>query len=298
MNESLKKIYFWLNNLGQTSISLFAVLISNNFSVARRVRQMKKVKAEKTVTILANGPSVKGIVNDRKDLLDDTDVLVVNYFGNTPDFFNIKPRYYIILDPAFFDSSACVSSEIKSVPVNDNKSELISNLQKVDWYMTFFVPNSKKARKNIGNMINNPCISVVYYHATRITGFKGFQNYMLGRGQGLPTSRNVIIPAIVLMVLLRYKTIYLYGCEFSWTKTMDVDPDNGMMFFNDRHFYSKDEIRYFGKGGYLWWLNSIVEALKGMEQVENFASSRGTKVINRTIGSFIDAFEYQNPNDI
>lgn len=43
------------------------------------------------------------------------------------------------------------------------------------------------------------------------------------------------------MMLLGYESIYLYGVEFSWTKTMDVDPSNGKMFFNDGHFYENQK---------------------------------------------------------
>lgn len=79
---------------------------------------------------------------------------------------------------------------------------------------------------------------------------------------------------------------------------MDIDSRNGMMFFNDRHFYSNTEIRYFGKGGYKWWLEAIVESLNATEQVEKFAKSINAKIINRTKGSFIDAFEYENIDTI
>ena len=64
------------------------------------------------------------------------------------------------------------------------------------------------------------------------------------------------------------------------------------------HFYSKEEIRYFGKGAYLWWLKVIAEDLEGVEQVAKFAKKRGVSIVNRTKGSFIDSFEYENPDTL
>lgn len=296
----MKKIYFGLIKFLQTAVSLLLVLVYNHSGAGRKVRRQKKDRQGRAATVLANGPSAREIVMDRKDLLEDTDLLVLNDFGNTDKFFELKPTYYILLDPAYFDY------EFKNPGLNENNSDesrsrerqLMDNFKKVDWQMILFIPAIYKEKKVKALFDANPYIEVVPYYATRILGCDGFQNFMYKHAQGVPSSRNVIIPAIMLMVQLGYMTVYLYGCELSWTKTMDVDPENGRMYFNDKHFYSKDEIRYFGKGAYLWWLKAIAEMLQGIEQVAKFAEYYGVRILNRTKGSFIDSFEYENPDTI
>lgn len=298
MKEALKKVYFGLIKIGLTAVSIFLVFFFNRSRTTRKFKVLKKGSRKKSASVLASGPSAREIVLQREDLLNDSDLIVMNFFANQEAFFRLKPRYYILLDPGLFDHSVTVSSERGSINDYSQERQLKENLAKVDWPMVLFMPDNRIARKSEKSYVTNRSISVVYFNATRVVGFDWFQNHMYHKAQGLPTSRNVIIPAMLLMAIIGYKTIYLYGCEFSWTKTMDVDPDNGMMFFNDRHFYSKDEIRFFGRGGYLWWLKTIVDDLEGTEQVAKYAQHYGVHIVNRTKGSFIDAFEYENPDTI
>lgn len=280
------------------AVSIIDIILSNKIGSTKEIKHIKDSRKGFTATILANGPSAKEIINGRRNLLSGTDMLVVNDFVTTEVFFELKPKYYLLLDPAYFNPGAKVESEQALPDNNATISRIVDNLRMVDWELCLFIPSTHMSSvvKTLYGVNSN--IKVIPFNATRILGFFWFENLMYDRGYGIPTSRNVIIPAMVLMILLGYKTIYLYGCEFSWTKTMDVDPENGMMFFNDRHFYSKDEIRYFGKGGYVWWLETIAEELRGTEHVARYAEHKGVRIINRTKGSFIDAFDYENPDDI
>jgi hypothetical protein len=297
MKNLLKRVLIWLKKTGQTFISCVDVIISNKIGVARRVRSLSHDE-NVVATLLANGPSAKEIVKERRDLLLSTDLLAVNDFANTSTFFELKPKYYILLDPAYFNPKVQVESEKNATNYQSITNKIQENFKKVDWPMLLFMPSAHLTHDIINTYSYNGNIKVIPFNATRVLGFDSFQCYMYKRGQGVPSSRNVIIPAMILLVLMGYRKVYLYGCEFSWTKTMDVDLDNGMMFFNDRHFYSKDEIRYFGKGGYVWWLETIAEELRGTEKVAQFAKQMGVKIINRTKGSFIDAFDYENPDSI
>lgn len=297
MKQLLKKIYLLLIQISKTVVSIICVFIFNNNKVQKKIRTIKKGRNGRAISILANGPSIKNIITNRKYLLQDTDILALNYFGNTDSFFKLKPQYYILLDPAYFDSNITVKSEQGEKSDSSQEKLLMENFMKIDWNMILFIPYTKQALKRKDTYMNNSHIHVVFYHATRVVGFEKFQNWMYRHNQGIPSSRNVIIPAMMLMANIGYKKIYLYGTEFSWTRTMDIDPKNGMMFFNDGHFYSKSEIRYFGKGGYKWWLEAIVEMLGATEIVERYAKSQDVHIINRTIGSFIDAFDYEMPQN-
>ena len=300
MKESLKSVYFFIIKLFKTIVSLFCIILFNRCGTARRIRNQREDRKGLAVSIIANGPSAKDIVKNRRDLLEGTDLLVLNNFGNQEVFFKLKPKYYILLDPIFFDINF-INKGLEEKTNSEGWKEgekLKENFFKVDWDMTLLLPSGWTNSEILKQYGNNPHIKVVQYNATRVLGFDGFQNRMYYRGEGIPSSRNVIIPAMITLGILGYKTIYLYGCEFSWTKTMDVDPQNGKMFFNDGHFYCNDEKRYFGKGAYLWWLKVITEDLESTDQIEKFAKKYGVRIINRTKGSFIDSFEYENPDDI
>ena len=300
MKEELKSIYFSIIRFSKTLVSLLSVILFNKCGIDGQIKKLLLNVKEKPVSILAGGPSMKDVLTNRLELLTNNDLIVMNYFGNTDYFWELKPTYYIMLDPVLFDNNYRNPglNEEKDASVSHPIELLINNFRKVEWEMILFLPYIRKGKNIYKRFSNNPNIKIVTFHSTRIVGFDWFQNWMYGHNQGMPSSRNVIIPAIMLMANIGYKQIYMYGCEFSWTKTMDVDPDNGMMFFNDRHFYSKSEIRYFGKGGYRWWLMTISDSLYATEQIAKYAIASGVKIVNRTKGSFIDAFDYENPDTI
>lgn len=296
MRELLKSFYIGSIKLLNSIVSFFSVLMFNKYGINKKIKALKNTKKSKSVSILAGGISAKEILSKRRDLLDKSDILVLNYFGNSKEFFELKPKYYILLDPAFFDVKFRNNSLNEENTNNDcsHQKNLFENFRKVDWPMILFLPYKRKGIKMQDERLKTSNIKIVEFHATRILGFIWFQNWMYFHNQGLPSSRNVIIPAMQLMANIGYKTIYLYGCEFSWTKTMEVNPENGKMFFNDRHFYNESEMRYFNKGGYKWWLEAIVESLNGTEQIAAYVESIGVNIVNRTKGSFIDAFRYEN----
>lgn len=293
MKEYLKETYHWIVLLAQTIVSFLLILFFNHGKSNREFKRFRNKCSCQSVSILGNGPSMKDLLHRNVGLLKYSDLVVVNYFANSDGFFFLRPKYYILLDPSFFVKEYGVSSEINAKSNEPLKTKLKDNLKLVDWEMILFVPYTSTSKKAINDFVDNPKIKVEFFYATQINGFECFQNWMYARNQGLPSSKNVLIPAIMLMLNVGYKKIYLYGAEFSWTKTMDVDIDNGMMFFNDKHYYSKEEIRYFNKGGYKWWLDSIVKMLDATERVAKYAEKINAVVINRTKGSFIDAFKYE-----
>lgn len=293
MKEFLKDLYFKIGIFFNTIVSALSVLLFSSRKVARKITSLYSVR-NVPATVLANGPSAGSIVNERRDLLEGTDILAVNYFANTDSFWSLTPKYYIILDPGCFQENFVVSSEDNPSNEFEKTINLCNNLNSVTWDFTFFVPAVNYVKQFIDKHITNDNIKVVYFNTTKIFGGKHFCHRMLKKNLGLPGSRNVSCAAIQLLANIGYKDIYLYGVEFSWTKTMDVDIENGKMYFNDRHFYSKSEIRYFGKGGYKWWLSSIIEMLTETEKVADYANTEGIRVVNRTQGSFVDAFDYEN----
>ncbi len=290
MRSLLKKLYFAVINIVETIVSSIMITVFSSIKTARNVAKYKSYGKGRNAYVLANGPALKGVLEQYFDKLKEQDCIVMNYFGNTEVFWNLKPKYYVLLDPGFFGGEA--------LPVfKEPTKKLIENFKKVDWKMTLLVPSARNAKKNVEDRIQNSKIEVITFNSTRIVGFKAFCNFMYKHNMGLPSTKNVLFPAIMEMLNLGYDHVYLYGAEFSWVKTYNVDPENGKIYTDDVHFYGNDRI-YLEKGRFCFDMGCLHEALQSTYMIQDYAEYIGRQVINRTKGSFIDAFTYENPDKL
>ena len=292
MRQLLKKTWIGAGFFMNTLMSLFATMFFSSRKVARIIKSLtKEMNVTRKAFVLGNGPSLKEVLSSptlRKEL-EQGDLIVTNRFAISTDFNKLRPKYYILMDPLFFDE--------EYIQKDTSIKQMYDILNGVDWAMILFL--SREANlKVVSKHLNNTNVRVFAYNGTTIMGPTCFQNTMFRYGMGLPSSKNIIIPAIMLMINLGYKDIYIYGAEFSWTKNIDVNPQNNRVFLNNGHFFKENDIVYYEKGWYKWYLKAVVEMLTGTEQLAKYAKSRKTNVVNRTKGSFIDAFEYENPDNI
>lgn len=286
MKGVLKRIYFLVVELVECIISLISIFLFSSLSTARKISKLKENNLN-NVHILVNGPSLKMMLDKHLDFFKNNDILTVNFFANSPFFSIIKPKYYVLLDPAFFGGDG-------SVVLSEKIQVLMDNLSSVSWKMTLFIPNSRNNIKDIVRRINNVNITVMPFCATRVTGFRWFRNRVYKLNLGIPSSKNVLLPSILLMLNKGYKIVYLYGAEFSWTKTFNVDQEDGKIYTDDIHFYDKTRIP-LKKGEFKSKLSFLVETLNATDYYAEYAKFIGSNIINRTPGSFIDAFTYENP---
>lgn len=290
MRELLRKIYEGTISLVETIVSFLMVLLFSSYKAAKGTSKLRDYGKGKDAYVLANGPALKGVVDKYLELLKGKDCIVLNFFGNTDVFWKLKPKFYVLLDPAFFGGEG-------HAVFKEPTKKLIENFKKVDWNMTLFVPAAKGAKKNVEGRIQNGRINVVPFNATRIVGFKGFRNWMYMHNMGLPSTKNVLFPAMMRMLNMGYDHVYLYGAEFSWVKTYNVDTENGKIYTDDVHFYGNDRI-YLEKGRFCFDIGCFHDALLCTYMIQDYAEYIGRPVINRTPGSFIDAFPYENPNNV
>lgn len=284
MKEKFKEIYYGISEIGASLTSMVSILLFSSLKSARKVSKLKE-DGLVDVHILANGPSLKSMLEEHLDFLSCHDTLAVNHFASNPTFSVIKPKYYVLLDPAYF-GGYCPKELQDRIPV------LMANLSKVSWPMTLYVPYTKTVVRDAESRLNNPNIKVVPFNGTRVLGFMWFRNWAYKYNLGIPSSKNVLLPSILLMLNHGYKKVYLYGAEFSWTKTYWVNPDDGKMYTDDVHFYDKTCIP-LKKGEFKFNLRCLAEALDATDIYEEYALYLKSKIINRTPGSFIDSFEYE-----
>ena len=290
MRKILKKLYKGTISLAETIVSFLMVFLFSSWRAARAIAKLKDTGKGKDAYVLANGPALKGVVEKYLGILKEKDCIVLNFFGNTDEFWQLKPKFYVLLDPAFFGGDS-------NDRINEAIQRLINNFKRVDWNMTLFVPASKDAKSNADKSINNDRIKVVPFNATRIVGFTVFRNWMYANNMGLPSTKNVLFPAMLLMLNLGYDHVFLYGAEFSWVKTYNVDEENGKIYTDDVHFYGNNRI-YYERGRFCFDMGCLHEALQCTYMIQDYAEYIGRPIINRTKGSFIDAFPYENPDKL
>lgn len=275
MRKRVEKGY-WTERFGQTLKGFVKMLVGSHRVV------YPKIDRERPMLILANGPSLAITLAEESDVLTRYDKMAVNFAANTPQFANLKPEYYILADPHFFDN-----------PTDSNVARLLENVRKVDWPMTLFVPFAALKRCPLKA---NDFLRIEGYNAIGVEGFDWFVDWAYSSRLAMPRPRNVLIPAIMTSIGLGYKTIYLAGADHSWTSTLTVDETNAVLP-SQPHFYEEDpaekeRIRDVYRSIPLHSvLYSFYLAFRSYFQIERFAASRGITIYNATPGSFIDAFK-------
>lgn len=264
--------------LGNTLKSVAKVLLQS-----RRCDVGAEARPENdSIIIMGNGPSLSDTIATYGDVLRTHTTLAVNYAANAEEFFDLKPRYYVMVDPAFFDPN----------PGENLKRLRETFAKRVDWPMTIFVP---AVNRGSFDLQGNPNVTVRTINSIGLEGFGWFERMAYGRRWGTPRPRNVLIPSIMVAIWLGFKKIYLVGADHSWMRTLEVNEQNEVVSVQP-HFYNdgKDEQARVRHEYRNYRLHQIVEsfavAFKSYHDIANFAASRGVSIINATPGSFIDAF--------
>lgn len=269
-------ISVFFSKTGQTLASIAKIILLSKFG------KISKSGIGEDIVILGNGPSLNTTISESAEFLALHKKLAVNFACNAPVFFDLRPEYYVLADPHFFASDA------------ENVISLWSNLAKVDWQMTLFIPFKKNSSRLI-ELASNKNIRIERYNLTPIEGFKGFCHKVFRSGLGMPRPRNVLIPSIMLAIAAGFKRIYIAGADHSWMKTISVNDNNEVVSIQP-HFYKENEQeKKRVNTEYMHYpLHQIVYsfyvAFKSYFEIKAYADSIGTEIWNITPGSFIDAF--------
>ena len=269
-------ISVFFSKTGQTLASIAKIILLSKFG------KISKSGIGEDIVILGNGPSLNTTISESAEFLALHKKLAVNFACNAPVFFDLRPEYYVLADPHFFASDA------------ENVISLWSNLAKVDWQMTLFIP-FKKNSSRLSELASNKNIRIERYNLTPIEGFKGFCHKVFRSGLGMPRPRNVLIPSIMLAIAAGFKRIYIAGADHSWMKTISVNDNNEVVSIQP-HFYKENEPeKKRVNTEYMHYpLHQIVYsfyvAFKSYFEIKAYADSIGTEIWNITPGSFIDAF--------
>ncbi len=275
------KIEDKLKMIFQKTGSSIATLIKVVLLSRKPTKGGKPVVGERRLIILANGPSLRKVLDEDTEILKQNDLLTVNFMPLTPDFFNLKPNMHVLADGLFFVKEK-----------QGNTQELWSALEKVDWKMSLWIPKGK-GRDEIATLPE--CVEVKYFNLTPAEGFSGLTHKLFDLGLAMPRPRNVLIPSIMIGMREGYNEIYLCGADHSWSQTLWVD-DNNLVVTVQPHFYKDNEkehkrVESLYKNIHLHDIfRSFSIAFKSYWDIAEYAEKRGVKIVNATPGSYIDAF--------
>lgn len=270
-----KKCTDWAADLAATGKSIIK-LIALTHKAPRPARD-----GGDTLIVMGNGPSLAQTITEHPGALQRYPLLAVNFAALTPEFFTLRPRYYLMADPVFFAAEG-----------NENLLKLRANLDKVDWRMTLYIPFGAGCIPATDNLN----VIVERFNFVGIGGFRWFERMVYNSGRGIPRPRNVLIPAIMAGIREGYRNIYLTGADHSWTRTLAVGDDNTVLSVQP-HFYEDNEAerqrvsQVYRNVRLHEVIHSFYVAFKSYFTLRRYADSIGVNIYNATPGSFIDAFE-------
>ncbi len=275
MKTASDRIAAMLENTGKSIKSIVKILLSSRRS------DVKRVPEGDTVIIMGNGPSLRDVIDNHADTLHAYPTLAVNFAANAPEYTSLRPRYYVLADPHFFNNTT-----------DPNVARLIDNLNRTDWQMTLFLPATVS---NARALITSPTVDIQRFNAIAVEGWEWLENAAYSSGRGMPRPRNVLIPSIMIAMRLGYRNIFLTGADHSWMRTLEVN-DNNEVVSVQPHFYKEDahEEKRVVTAYRDIPLHSVIQsfyvAFRAYHDLQRYAASHGINIYNATPGSFIDAF--------
>lgn len=285
MKRVIKQMILFCQHLLAT-ISFFAkLLVYRNFS------NYLDRKYSGKVAVLANGPSLKGVLPMLTlDSFKDTDFVVLNFFAFDDTFFKIRPKHYCLADPMFFQKNHRIEDVRKLYKILNDK---------VDWNMNVYIPADMKKKFISFAGISNPCIKIIPINAkVDFHGFECLRNCAYEHNWTMPLIHTVALMAIYVAINSGYEEIDLYGVDHTYFGTLCVNEENQLCNV-DTHFYDngkpalKPIIR--NDNDQIWkmsdYLTSLAGIFKGHDLLASYARYKGVRILNCTRGSMIDSYE-------
>lgn len=259
----------------QTFLSVIKILVQS-----KKVDKPQKVCLHEEVVLLGNGPSLRPLIENKRDFLDGKSLFAVNYAVLSEYYTELKPDYYLVADPAFFTQKEHCDKLFDALAASTH------------WDLQLYLSaDARKSKLWQSKLAGNRHIQVRYFNMTPVEGFRWFSHWAFRTGLGSPRPRNVLIPSIMTALRMPFRTIYIAGADHSWMKEIWVNEDNVVME-DLHHFYDKKGSERYVSDRHLHdLLMSMYVAFKSYHIIKRYAESIGKKIVNVTEGSYIDAFE-------
>lgn len=285
-----EKLIAFIRNTFDTALYFAVMAVKENFRNYIR-RAGPAGDPARGMVILGNGPSLAGDLPrlvERREYASK-DFMAVNYFALDERFTTVRPAYYVLSDPMFFRDSA----------YRDRVAELYRALnEKVAWPMNLYVQYYNPERFDYRAALPNPNIRIVRFHSQMYSGFRCLEFRLFRRGLGSANFGTVVQVGEYVALLLGYRSIELYGVDHTLLDGLCVD-DGNRLCRADRHYYDAEPRApqpVYMKVPHVpytmsVYLAEVAELFRGHEVLRDYAAWLGARIVNRTRGSMIDAYE-------
>lgn len=278
MKKIIKQIQLFFSQFISLLSSIARLIIFASPITAIKFSKYKD-KNRNTCVVLGNGPSLnEALLNNE---VEKGDYFALNMFVLSDYFKILKPSFYFLVDNVFFNPH---DSRERDLSV-----KIVDSLSKVDWQMALIIPN-KIDYKPFAQKLNNPNVTIIRANTNDFLGYKAIRNFVYKSNLGAPPCQTVMITALFSAINLGYKKIYLYGADHSWTKDLTVN-DNNIVCYGDRHVYSTGLSVVEKKINIATMLDRFSRMFKSHYIIREYADSLNVRIINKTKGSFVDAYE-------
>ncbi len=245
--------------------------------------------------IIGNGPSLNDSLKEQRNEIVGNDCIVVNQFCKTDYYTEIKPKHYLIADPAYFGDIDSSTSRLKDIVLSFTESIV----NKTTWDINLIVPSFAEGSEFLKAIKKNTFIHVFFYNTANVVTPISLQKKYEAWDKNLisPPAQTCLNTCVWLGVFLRYKNIYMIGADTTWIEQLHVDQETNEVYTIDSHFYGEKKVTLYadveGKIPQKLHdeLNCISRALEQYWELKEYADYTGVKVYNASKYSLIDAFE-------
>jgi hypothetical protein len=253
---------------------------------------IKNVKKEGDICyILGNGPSLSADIIKNNPLLKTNSLFVVNFFANSDQYVQLKPKYYVLADPAFWEKNV-------NERLEENVELIFKTLkEKTNWEINIIVPYLAAAKLK-ERFKESVYLKVYYFNNMTLETDMNIDNFVYSKAFGSPLIQNVLVSAIFNALLIGFKEINLLGADHSWIEELAINEHNEVCIL-DKHFYDKPSSVTFTpwkkRNGEVYKMHEILVDLSkmfsGYHKLKHFALYEHAEIYNCTENSYIDAFQ-------
>jgi hypothetical protein len=247
------------------------------------------------LAILANGPSLQYSLDNDVAKLPKADIMCINDFAITGHYENLKPKYYLFLDPCY------VLPNVYKALEESRKKVFESIATKTTWKMYLLFPGSTKDSEHVNALIrNNSNLEIIFFNQRHIDCHEKLSHLLYSKRKGMPTPQNTLHACIFVGINAGYKKIYLFGADHSWHETIALNKDNMLCIKKGYHFYDQEEQELIPnykdaeKGTAFTmpeFMIAMAKTFEGYFKLQKYADAKGCCLLNASHKTYIDAIK-------
>ena len=196
---------------------------------------LPRVEHEKNrMVVIGTGPSLTKTIELYEKQLHEADCVMVNFSANTPLFEQLKPAYYVMMDPGWKEKEEELKESIHAC-VN-------AIVTKTAWPMKLVLPSHLRSWWAVNEFKKNTNITILFDGGVwrALQGDKLFK--ALDENRVSPPTYTVLTYCIYMSLYWGYEETYLVGADTSFLKDMYVGQKDNVLYTIDSHYYDNAEV--------------------------------------------------------